>query len=516
MLLAILLFAAIRWRLRDVPLERDEGEYAYAGQLILEGVPPYQIAYNMKLPGTYAAYAGIMSVFGQTTAGIHLGLLVINVVTILLVYALGKRLYGPLAGSIAAVTYGLLSLGPWVQGFAGHATHFVVAMAVAGLWLLLDAIEDGREWKFFLAGFWLGLAFVMKQPGGAYGLFAGLYLAKNSSWRTDEISSSLRRLLLLAVGTVLPFGITCLLLWWAGVFGRFWFWTFTYAYQYATNLGAAEGWRYFVQYSSQAAGSAIALWCLAGVGLATIVWDRKARIHADFLLGLLLFSGLAFSAGLYFRPHYFILLLPALSLLAGLAVSSATEFAQQSANPVIRRVPIAVFAIVVVATFAQEFSFYFQADPISVSRYVYPKDPFPESVAVGHYIQQNFPPSATTAVLGSEPQILFYSHRRSVSGYLYTYSLTEEQKYAATMQRELISQIEAARPDFLVYCQDWLILPKTEPAIFLWRKRYISSNYRLIGVMRVHDGLKLRSGADIQLAPGNLDAAIFLFQRITS
>jgi len=33
------------------------GEYAYAGQLILQGVPPYKEAYNMKLPGTYAAYA---------------------------------------------------------------------------------------------------------------------------------------------------------------------------------------------------------------------------------------------------------------------------------------------------------------------------------------------------------------------------------------------------------------------------------------------------------------------------
>jgi hypothetical protein len=42
---------AIRWRLREMPLERDEGEYAYAGQLLLQGIPPYQLAYNMKFPG---------------------------------------------------------------------------------------------------------------------------------------------------------------------------------------------------------------------------------------------------------------------------------------------------------------------------------------------------------------------------------------------------------------------------------------------------------------------------------
>jgi hypothetical protein len=52
--IVILFFASIRLRLRDVPLERDEGEYAYAGQLILQGIAPYQLAYNMKFPGTYA------------------------------------------------------------------------------------------------------------------------------------------------------------------------------------------------------------------------------------------------------------------------------------------------------------------------------------------------------------------------------------------------------------------------------------------------------------------------------
>src|ERR1051326_6227468 len=104
-----MLFGAIRWRLRDMPLERDEGEYAYAGQLLLQGIPPYQLAYNMKLPGTYFAYAAILAVFGQTSSGIHLGLLVVNAATILLVFLLAARLLGTLAGAVAAITYAVLS-----------------------------------------------------------------------------------------------------------------------------------------------------------------------------------------------------------------------------------------------------------------------------------------------------------------------------------------------------------------------------------------------------------------------
>jgi hypothetical protein len=76
----------IRIRLLAIPLERDEGEYAYAGQLMLRGIPPYQLAYNMKFPGVYAAYALIISIFGQTNVGIHLGLLIANMATILIVF----------------------------------------------------------------------------------------------------------------------------------------------------------------------------------------------------------------------------------------------------------------------------------------------------------------------------------------------------------------------------------------------------------------------------------------------
>src|SRR5471030_236560 len=80
--LAVLIFVGfIRVRLLEMPLERDEGEYAYAGQLILQGLPPYELAYNMKLPGTYFAYAAGMSLLGQTIAGVHLTLLLANSLT---------------------------------------------------------------------------------------------------------------------------------------------------------------------------------------------------------------------------------------------------------------------------------------------------------------------------------------------------------------------------------------------------------------------------------------------------
>lgn len=515
-LLVIVLFAVIRWRLRDMPLERDEGEYAYAGQLILQGIPPYQIAYNMKLPGTYAAYAVIMRIFGQTDAGIRIGLLAVNALTIFLVYALGKRLLGTLAGVVAGASYALLSVGPWVNGFAGHATHFVVLAAIAGLYFLLKGIDDQLDGEILFAGLLLGIAFVMKQPGAVFAVFGGLYLLKARGWRRAQLQKSISGLIWFGVGVMLPFAITCLVLWRAGVFAKFWFWTFAYAYQYGTNVSLAQGWGFLIANVPKIVSSAMGLWILAGVGLTAFFWNHKARARADFLVGLLLFSCVGLSAGLYFRQHYFILILPAISLLAGLAITSSTELLDQGRwRRWLRYVPVAVFAGAFAFSVSQQAYFFFQADPVSASRFVYPGDLFPEAREIGNYLRRNSSPSAQIAVLGSEPEILFYARRRSATGYIYTYSLTENQKYAAVMQQEAIAEIEAAQPEFLVFVLDWVVQPGAEKTIFQWAQEYIADHYEPVGVMRVGDGLQLRTQDEIAKQPRAMGGATFVFRRTT-
>jgi len=242
--LAVIVFGlviAIRIRLLDIPLERDEGEYAYAGQLMLQGIPPYKLAYNMKFPGTYAAYALIMALFGQTIVGIHLGLLLINVATILLIFLLGRRLINSIAGIAAAMTYAVLSVSPSVLGFAAHATHFVMLPVLGGTLLLLNE-SDGRNFeRLFASGLLFGTGLLMKQPAVFFVLFGALYLLSNDLRRKHGWKRIVLRNLTFDLGAIVPFAITCLLLWRAGVFDKFWFWTINYARQYGSliALGAA-------------------------------------------------------------------------------------------------------------------------------------------------------------------------------------------------------------------------------------------------------------------------------------
>jgi hypothetical protein len=524
----ILSAALIRWRLRDMPLERDEGEYAYAGQLMLQGIPPYQLAYNMKLPGTYAAYAAILALFGETPAAVHIGLLLVNAATTFLVFLLGARLFGGLAGLVAGASYALLSTSPVVLGLAGHATHFVVLPAVGGVLLLLRALQSKRGWQFFASGLLAGVAFVMKQPGIFFVLFSAIYLLQSEIFhRTDsrnhnendppaiDYGALGRRLGVFLTGAALPFGLTCLWLLRAGVFPAFWFWTFSYARQYGTRLSPADGVGTLEKALGQVAGGAALVWILALIGVTALVWSRKGRSHAWFVSGFFLFSFLAVCPGFYFRQHYFILMLPAVALLVGLAVSAAEE----SLKPygLLRLLPVFVFLAAGIYTLAHQSEILFELDPIAACRKIYGRNPFPEAIKIADYIRSHSAENARIAVVGSEPEIYFYAHRHSATGYIYTYALMEPQKYSATMEQEMVKEIEAARPEFLVLVDvpfSWLAQRDSSMEIFEWAAKY-SSEYQRVGVIEIGKPTQYRWGEEARDYHSPSRYKLTVFQRST-
>ena len=451
-LLAVMLFFAIvRMRLRDMPLERDEGEFAYVGQLMLQGIPPYKIASNMKLPGTYAAYAAMMAVFGETTSGIRIGLILVNAVTTILVFLLAKYLYGSVAGAVAGITYSFLSCRPAVLGLYAHATHFVVLAALAGILLLLCAIDTERTGLFFGSGVCFGLAFLMKQPGILFAVFAGLYWLwgewkRPLSWRNLAVRGGA-----LFGGLILPFGLTCLILLRAGVFSSFWFWTWSYAREYGSIITLREAWP-MLRASLPWVVRPFVIWEIVAVGLTAPLWSRWTRAHGGFVAGFFLFSGLAVCPGLYFRPHYFVLLLPAAALCAGIGVAAARQsLLERRFGALVGWLPVLYFAVVFGISVRGQYKTYFRLDPVALNRKIFNRDPFLEAVTAGDYIKAHSEEQDTIGLFGSEPEICFYAGRHCASSYLYTYPLFEKQKYAEQMRSEMLQQVQDTRPRFVVY-----------------------------------------------------------------
>jgi 4-amino-4-deoxy-L-arabinose transferase-like glycosyltransferase len=481
------LIIAIRIRLLGIPLERDEGEYAYAGQLILQGIPPYQLVYNMKFPGTYAAYAVLMSIFGQTTTGIHLGLLLVNTATIVLIFFLGRRLVNSTSGLAAAMSYAVLSVSPSVLGFAGHATHFVLLPALGGLLLLLGTTDRHVYGRSFASGLLFGLALLMKQPAIFFALFGGIYLISSDLHRRFRSKKILLRILIFSAGVILPLGMTCLLLWYVGVFDRFWFWTIDYARQYGSLIPLSQAPQIFFYSAKEAIAANWPIWMLAGIGLVVGLWEQRTRARAAFLLGFLFFSALALCPGFYFRLHYFILVLPAVSLLAGFAISRLSDFVANRLI-VVRSATVLILGASLAWPIIAERKFFFEASPAEASRMIYPESPFVESIRIAKYLREHTNERDTIAVLGSEPQIYFYSNRHAATGYIYAYGLMEPQKYANQMQQEMIREIEQARPKFLVSVvmpDSWLPRPQSDWLIYTWANEYTARNYTVAGFVNM-------------------------------
>jgi len=300
---------------------------------------------------------------------------------------------------------------------------------------------------------------------------------------------ALRNGLLLA-GAAIPFAVLCAVLAAQGVLGKFWFWTFQYAKEYVSEVPLWAAWSLFVYAGQNITQANLPIWLLGGAGAAAlwfVRWKGETRV---FLTGLIVTSFLAICPGFYFREHYFILLLPAAGLLVGVAMASIEHLLGRVVSPTVARmVALAIFVAAVGGYVVNEQRYLFAMSTRELSRTRYGTNPFIEAVDVARYLRENTTPQDRIAVVGSEPEIYFYANRKSATGYIYTYPLMEPQRYASHMQDEMMQEIEAAHPTYLVFVginTSWLARPTSDQRILNWVERYSRACYDRVGIADIY------------------------------
>jgi hypothetical protein len=483
----VVLVCLVRLRVADVPLERDEGEYAYAGQLILQGIPPFKLVYNMKFPGTYYAYSAILGTFGQTPWAIHVGLMLVNIATVLVMFFLACRvLRNRVAAAASASAFAVLSLDRWIMGIFAHATHFVVLAAMAGLLVLLKALDRKSPAGLIIAGALLGTSVLMKQ-NGIFFLALGLGIAVGYAvWpKPVRLRVAAVHAGLLAAGSAIPFAAVSILFLAQGVFGRFWFWTVQYAKEYVSEMPLTAAWASFTSTLADITQANRPIWVLAAVGVAALWLVRWPADTRALLTAFLVVSLISICPGFYFREHYFILLLPAVALFAGVAVLSLQRTISRFASGNLAwGVAVSAFLVTLGMYAANEWNYFFSIPAAELSRMRYGPNPFVEAPEIARYVQANTTPADRIAILGSEPEIYFYSRRKSSTGYIYTYSLMEQQRYSNRMQGEMINEISADHPKYVIFvgvAASWLAR-RSDERILNWSNRYLKECYDLVGI----------------------------------
>jgi 4-amino-4-deoxy-L-arabinose transferase-like glycosyltransferase len=477
----------LRSQVAAIPLDRDEGEYAYTSQLWLQGDVPYKNAFDQKPPGVFAVYAVIQTLFGESPVAIHWATQFYTFGTITCVFLLGRKLYSFPVGAGAAGLFAFMATNACVMGNSSNTELFMVLpMTAALLTTLLSVERDSRKWAL-VAGVLAMAALLFKQVALPNFLFSALYLLLFARRR-------LRAAGIFLVGAATMLIPVCGYFFVAGALHEFYDCIIGFNLNYGTRLAFSEYPHAFWYNFKWILKVNWLIYFFAAVGIFGCLWDLWRKFmgsrHTSRLIPsqssrneptpfcredvtlvawtICCIAGL--STGGYFREHYFVQGLPALALLASrgmaraiLTVSErsriAAWFLSASPNhlrPQIRR-DVSIYAVCTLAIMiglATEWWYYLPGSVGAKCQWIYGLSPFPESPAIAEYIVRSSNPDDTVYIFGSEPQILYYAHRKSASRYFFVqpvmFPTLKVPGQDRMRQREILDVLHSRPPKFIL------------------------------------------------------------------
>lgn len=319
-------------------IDWDESMYLLMARSMLQGHVPYTAIWDNKPPGLFVLFALAQIVFGQTVLAMRLLAVVVVTATTFLLWLYGRSVLGSRAiGALAALFYAVFSTQN--GGMASNAEIMFAPFTVAAFLLLgwrtgvPAAIQPGRRLTFLAIGLLQGAAIQIKPVAGMelLAVLALLGLTPLLSRRTGrplQLRETALAAGLVMLGALLPLLAVAGAFALSGHFADYVYANFTAASIYlraAPPLALAS----VAQALLGQARSAPLLWiaALAALPLAWTIRRRHPRVTLDLLvLGVWFTCALAATlVTRRFYLHYFLQVLPPLSLLAAVVIVQAVR-----------------------------------------------------------------------------------------------------------------------------------------------------------------------------------------------
>jgi len=298
-----------------MPLARDQGHFAYAGQVILDGGLPYRDVFDQKGPATHYTYALVLAVFGQTPLGVRTFFLIVALLGTRLAAGLAESLAGKGARLPCVFCFSLAML----QGDEGTPWHtaqvedLILLGQLLVLRLMTTESPPWSRWRLFAAGLVLGLCCTYKPtavlPSAALAVVCAVWTARGGVRRKVSLVG---RLSWGVVGFVIPPLLAIGFLAARGVLDDFWSVIVEFNATYAGHKNSAGlavtmlagHWGRFVVLASFGALAArrrqallldTLLWTLIVSNWAAVIWQGKYwPYHWTPMIGLLaIFAGVS-------------------------------------------------------------------------------------------------------------------------------------------------------------------------------------------------------------------------------
>jgi 4-amino-4-deoxy-L-arabinose transferase-like glycosyltransferase len=292
----------------------DEAVYSVVANEIVDGGRPYLDAVERKPPLLFWTYAAVFEAAGKYNwEALHLVALLWTLGTMAGLYVIGKQLFGFETGLIAALLYSIFQ--PWMSWKnLGLNGELLMNLPLVWAWAIgLRRTASRMRPELLVAGALLCAAFLLKQPAAIAAIPLGLYflLPSYRAARGVRLSDSFLHLIMLIAGFFGSLTLVIIVLRRQGIFHDAYYWTV------AAHTVPYVFWKTAAIHTLAFAGICwpIVLGAARAVQDRDRVWTGAAGERTALLL-LVVASVVGVSAGGRFYPHYYIQLIPPLTLLA--------------------------------------------------------------------------------------------------------------------------------------------------------------------------------------------------------
>ena len=475
--LIVILTAAIRLPLLNIPFERDEGEYAYIAWRLGQHELPYRDWVDQKPPGVFWVYRFALSLPLEPVRGVHAVALLFSVASACALFFLARRFMGIFWAGAAAILFAALSADPWIEGTAANTEIFMVLSLILSLLAFLRAEPEGRRGKIFmlLCGALIGASALFKQVAFVnWPFLTALYPVYIS--REKRFQQTLSFVAWSAAGAAVVWCPVLVFFFLRHGLADFIYDAFTHNLEYVNAVPLSMRGNNCARTLEILFRTQAAAWLFAFAGFAALLKSGRGRLFL-LLAGWFTASFLGTSASGYFFPHYFQQLLPALALAAALGAEAlcSSRFAAAMPSLVRRSLTALLLAALPAISF---YPFIFKLTPAQAVSKIYPANFFAEMPALAKRLAQVTKPDDRVFIFGAEPELLFYARRVSATRYIFLFPLYGPYADARKNQLAAAAEITANHPAAALYLPNGLFFGKgtdqyfTRWTLFYFRKFY--------------------------------------------
>src|SRR5688572_30737381 len=449
------------WPLLGRHVAGDVGVYSYVGSCFADGLIPYRDAWDIKSPGIFFQYGIALLMLGHSDLAVVLMDFVLALGAAFMVFAAAERVSSVKAAIFAAaawlVTYNFMHL----EGWFGQPETAAALVASLLFFLALDE-EPLIGWPCFLSGFAVGILFWYKLP---FILFAILLLprmgrsfVRNRAWET--IGPGFMGFVAATVPVLVYFmAVESGKHLWEGLIVAPFLMTTTFTFPIVTQIKSFA--RSIVE---------LGVWIVPTLVFALIAvtgMPKAKKFEERMTWGFLALATVIVVVQQRYLMYYWILILPPLSILAGVGADKAFKWSEKLTKTEWIRMT-ALVGLLTVVNWPRAGSYWdaYLAGQRSNDRMAmlaqYPTTygkaetnvRAAELVTVGEQIRQLTQVNDTVLSFDMDPAINFYADRKQPTRFSYLWPLRTKSFDKLGWKAEFSKDIMKGKPKFIIVCRD--------------------------------------------------------------